>query len=258
MVYPKTATGPVAYNGASNDMSGQPDANHPEMPVETFSAELVEPQRRSGAKACLIGCLIVLVMGICFFAGVVWFVCANLGEIRTFVADTAREAVVSGIQDSDLEKGEKEAVIVQVDRLVERYKSGEITIEQLGRVMEELAQSPLMGALVMVSIDTQHIQPSGLGVEEKEQAQRTMQRVLRGFLEEKIRQEELEDILDHVMDRREDGSREMKDSVSDDELRAFVSQLKERADAAEIPDEPFEVKISEEFRQAIDRALTGQ
>jgi hypothetical protein len=257
-VCPQTTTGPVAYNGVSNDMSGQPDANHPEMPVETVSAELVEPQRPSGARACLIGCLIVFAIGVCLCGGVAWFVRAHLGTIRTFVADTAREAIVSGIQESDLDEDEKQAVIAQVDHLVEQYKSGEITMEQLGRVTEELAQSPLMGALVMVSIDTQYIQPSGLSVEEKEQAQRIMQRVLRGFLEEKIRQEELEDILDHVMDRREDGSREMKDSVSDGDLRVFVAQLKERADAAEIPDEPFEVKISEEFRQSVDRALAGQ
>ncbi len=236
-------------------MSGQPDANYPEAPVKTIPAELVEPQRPSGARTCWIGCLIVFALCICLCGGVAWFVYRNLGRIRTFAADTAREAITSGIRESNLDEQEKEAVIAQVDHLVERYKSGEITMEQLGRVMEELAQSPLMGALVMVSIDAQYIQPSGLNADEKEQAQRTMQRVLRGFLEEKIRQEELEESMDCVMDRRADGSRAMKDSVSDDDLRAFLSQLKKRADAAEIPDEPFEVDISEEFRQAVDRAL---
>lgn len=245
----------VTSNGVSNDMSGQPDANYPEKPVETISAELVEPQRSSGARACLIGCLVISALGICLCGGVAWFVYSNVGRIKTLVADTAHEAIVSGIRESNLDEQEKEAVIVQVDHLVERYKSGDITMEQLGRVMEELAQSPLMGALVMVSIDAQYIQPSGLSADEKEQAQRTMQRVLRGFLEEKIRQEELEEDMDYVMDRRADGSRTMKDSVSDDDLRAFLSQLKERADAAEIPDEPFEVDISEQFRQAVDRAL---
>jgi hypothetical protein len=236
-------------------MSGQPDAKYPETPVETISAELVEPPQSSGARACLIGCLIVFAVCICLCGGVAWFVYSNLGRIRTFAADTAREAITSGIRESNLDEEEKEAVITQVDRLVERYKSGEITMEQLGRVMEELAQSPLMGALVMLSIDAKYIQPSGLTADEKQQAQRTMQRVLRGFLEEKIRQEELEEAMDYVMDRRADGSRTLKESVSDDDLRAFLSQLQERADAAEIPDEPFEIDISEEFRQAVDRAL---
>jgi hypothetical protein len=236
-------------------MSGQPDANYPETPVETVSAELIEPTRPRGTKACLIGCLVVFGIFLCLCGGVAWFLHANIGRIRAFAADTAREAIVSGIRESNLDEQEKEAVVVQVDRLVERYKSGDITLEQLGRVMEELAQSPLMGVLVMVSVDAQYIQPSGLSADEKEQAQRTMQRVLRGFLEEKIRQEELEEAMDFVMDRREDGSRDMKDSVSDDDLRAFLSQLKERADAAEIPDEPFEVDISEEFGQAVERAL---
>jgi hypothetical protein len=236
-------------------MSGQPDANYPETPVETISAEVIEPQRPSGARAFWVGCLIVFAFCLCLCGGVAWFVHANLGRIRTFAADTAREAVVSGIRESNLDEQEKEEVIVQVEGLVDRYKSGDITMDQLGRVMEELAQSPLMGVLVMVSIDGQYIQPSGLSTDEKEQAQRTMQRVLRGFLEDKIRQEELEEAMDYVTDRREDGSRDLKDSVSDDDLRAFLSQLKERADAAEIPDEPFEVDISEEFGQAVERAL---
>jgi len=236
-------------------MSTDPFANVAKPSVETVSAEVVEPPRRSGAKTCLIGCLILFLIALCVCGGIAWYVYANLGHFKNMMSDAARQAIVSGIQESDLSEEEKQAVISQVDRVVDQYKSGEITTQELGKVMEELAQSPLMGVILIYSIEAKYIQPSGLSAEEKDQARRTMQRVLRGVLEEKIRQEELETALDYVTVKGANDTRELKNSVSDDELRAFVAELKERADSAEIPDEPFEVKIGEEFRQAIDRAL---
>jgi transcriptional regulator NrdR family protein len=236
-------------------MSDQPSPHYPNSPSEAYPAELHESARGRGTRACLIGCLIVFVIGLCLCGGVASLLYMNRGKIREIAADAARQAIVSGIQESDLDEEEKEAVIAEIDQLVARYKSGEITTEQLGRVMDELAQSRLMGVVVMVSIQNQHIEPSGLTAEEKQQAKHTMQRVLRGVFEEKIQQAELEDTLDYVMPRQTDGSRTWRDSVSDDDLRAFLAELSERADAAGIPEEPFEVKISEEFRQAVARAL---
>lgn len=239
-------------------MSGDFDANYPNYPnppVETVSAEVVAPPRRSGLKTCLIGCLILFLIALCVCGGVAWYVYANLDHFKSMMSDATRNAIVSGIQESDLDEEEKQAVVAQVDRVVEQYKSGEITTQQLGRVMEELAQSPLMGVILIYSIEAKYIQPSGLSADEKDQARRTMQRALRGVLEEKIRQEELETAMDYVSVKDANGSRQLKNSVSDDDLRAFLAELKERADSAEIPDEPFEVKIGEEFRQAIDRAL---
>jgi hypothetical protein len=237
-------------------MSGPPGTSQPYSPADAVPAELVPPQQRSIATACLIGCLGVMLILMLLVVGGIWLIYASKDKIKTFVSDTARETIVSGIQESELDEEEKQAVIDQVDRVVDLYKSGKITNEQLGRIMEELAQSPLMGSLVVVSIDSQYIHPSGLSDEEKQQARRTMQRVYRGVLEEKIQQEELEDALEYVMDRREDNSMNWKASVDDDQLREFVTLLKERADAAEIPDEPFEVRISEQFQRAVDRALT--
>jgi hypothetical protein len=235
-------------------MSGQADPRFPTH-SETFSAEVVEPPQRTAAKTCLIGCLIMFVLAICVCGGFAWYIYANLGKIKALMSDAAREAIVSGIRQSELNEEEKDAIIAQVDRVVEQYKTGEITTEQLGRVMGELSQSPLMGVIMIYSIEAKYIQPSGLTDEEKQQSRRTMQRVLRAVLEEKVQQEELEDALDYVMDRRADGSRDFKDSVSDGDLRAFLAKLKDHADGAEIPDEPFEVRISDEFRQAVDRAL---
>lgn len=239
-------------------MSGTPGEGYSIPPADAVPAELVPPRQRSIASTCLIGCLGVALVLMLLLAGGIWLIYASRDKIKAFVSDTAREAIVSGIRESELDEEEKQAVIAQVDRVADLYKSGEITTEQLGRIMEELAQSPLMGAIVVVSIESQYLHPSGLSEEEKQQGRRTMQRVFRGVLEEKIEQEELDDALKLIADRRDDRSIDFKASVEDDELREFLRLLQERAEAAGIPDEPFEIRISEQFQLAVDRALAKQ
>lgn len=57
------------------------------------------------------------------------------------------------------------------------------------------------------------------------------------------------------MDRQPDGSEQLKERLTDAELKAFLEKAKEKADAANVPDEPFEVNIADELEKAIDKAL---
>jgi len=222
---------------------------------ETFSAEQPPAQHagRGWLPGCLIGCLFAFVIGVGVCGGVVWYVACNVKEIAS---DMTRGLIVGAVENSELDKEEKQAIIAQVDRVVDKYKSGEISTEDLGRIMEELGESPLFGAIMIYSIEAKYVAPSGLSDEEKEQARVTFQRVLRGVYEERINPNELEPLTEHMTIEMPDGSRQLKESVTDQELRDFLAQCKKKADEAEVPDEPFEVKISEEFRRAVDRALS--
>ncbi|MCH5377838.1 MAG: hypothetical protein JJ992_28110 [Planctomycetes bacterium] len=225
-----------------------------DQPERPFTQEVTDPPRHRGRNACLIGCLVIFLICLIACSGIAWYVYANLGPLKTAMADMARESIVSGIRESKLEEKEKQAIIAQVDRVVDKYKSGEITTQQLQRVMQELAESPLMGAILLYSVETQYVQPSGLSDEEKQQARRTLQRVLRGVTEGKIKTEQLDSAMDYVT-VKQGKSRQFKKKISDGDLRAFLAELKRKADDADVPDEPFEIKASEEFRKAIDRAL---
>jgi len=191
-------------------------------------------------------------LGAGLIAGVVWYVARNVKEIAS---DMAREVIVSGVENSEMDEEEKQAIIAQVDRVVDKYQSGEISTEDLGRIMKELGESPLVGAFMIYSIEAKYVAPSGLSDEEKEQARLTLQRVLRGVYEETITPDELEPLLDPMTIQTPDGNRQLKETVTDQELRDFLAGCKQKADEAEVPDEPFEVKVSEEFRRAVDRAL---
>jgi hypothetical protein len=210
------------------------------------------PRRGSGIKNCLIGCLIVAVVGLLICGGVAWYVVRNF---KTLATNLARQAIVSAVEQSELDPAEKTAVIAEVDRVIDQYRSGQISTEDLAKIMQGLAESPVMGAILVFSIDAKYVQPSGLSDEDKQGAKRTLQRVLRGAAEKKLSHAQIEAALEPVTKGTSEDNRQLKETVTDEELRRFLEQLKQLADEAEIPDEPFEVKISDEFRQAVDRAL---
>jgi hypothetical protein len=181
-----------------------------------------------------------------------WFVYQNTGK---WVADATRAVVVQMVNDSDLPEEEKAEIKVQLDRVVEKYKSGEITLEQVGKVMEKLVESPVFATLIVKAAEAKYIDPSGLDDEEKAQARLVLQRIARGTVEKKIDPKTLEPALDHISHTDPQGNRQLKEHVSDAELRDFIAELKRVADAAQIPDEPYEVNFGAEIRRAVDEAL---
>ena len=221
---------------------------------QTFSAEPPYPEqtRSNWVPACLVGCLLMFIVSVLLCAGSAWYAFSHAKRIAS---NFAREMIVSVVEESDLETEEKQAIVAQVNRVVEQYQSGRITTEDLGRIMQELAESPLFGAILIKSVEAKYIDPSGLSEEEKADARVTLQRILRGMYEEQLDPDDLQTAMDYVSYETADGQRQMKNQVSDDELRAFLRECELRADEAEVPDEPFEVQISEELKQAIDRAL---
>jgi 2-hydroxychromene-2-carboxylate isomerase len=173
----------------------------------------------------------------------------------TWAANFARAALVNAVNESQLESAEKKAIVAQIDRVVEQYKAGQITNVDLQRILEELGQSPLMGALIVYGIETKYVQTSGLSDAEKAAARLSLQRVLRGLHEKKIVLQALDAALDKVCRKDSAGNRQLKERVTDQELREFVAACRAEADKAGVPDEPYLVKASDEIRKAIDRAL---
>lgn len=210
-----------------------------------------------GIGSCLlIGCLgIVLVSILVPCIGGIWFY-YNGGKM---IAGTARNMIVQVIEQSELEADDKKEVITQVDRVVDAYKQGKITMEDLGKVMEELAKSPLLPLAMIYGVDEKYIKPSGLTDEEKQEARLTLQRVARGAFEKKINEQELEPLLDEVSYKTgSNNQRQFKDTLTDAELKQFLGKAKQLADDKGLPEEEFKVKIGSEFKKAVDEALKGK
>ncbi|MBC8353943.1 MAG: hypothetical protein H8E66_18255 [Planctomycetes bacterium] len=207
------------------------------------------PPKRSGCATCLFVCLGLMLVCIVACGGGTWFVAKK-------APDWARDAIVSGIEESDLSAEDKQVVTGQVDRVVDEYKAGRITMQQLSEIAQELSQSPLVTLMMAMAAEEAYIKPSGLSDEEKDLAERTLQRVARGVFEEKIDPDALNTALDYISTQDSNGARQFKNPVADEDLRQMLAECKRLADEAEIPDEPYQVNVGAEFKAAVDRVLS--
>jgi hypothetical protein len=96
-----------------------------------------QPPRKSG-MSWLVG-LLLIGLGMLFLGGIVCVagVCYVASNLDKWVVGLGREAIVAGINDSELPAGEKTEVITQVDRLVAAYKERKINQADLERVFTE-------------------------------------------------------------------------------------------------------------------------
>ena len=224
----------------------------PPLPSQSLPPHKIEPPRRNAWMPVLIGCFgaILVVMLVC--GGLGWYAVSNVKRLATNVT---RDAIVGMIESTELPDDEKQELIGQVDRVVDQYKAGKITLEQIGQIVEELGESPLIGAAVVFFAESKYLDASGFSDEEKTAARRTLQRTARGIHEGLLQMDQLEDSIAIISRTGPDGERQLKDQVTDEELREFLASLKQLADDAGVPDEEFTVDIGEAFKEVVDRAL---
>lgn len=206
------------------------------------------PKKRSALATCLTGCLIVFVVVIILLLIVSWWIYRNLA---TWTGDFAKAA----ISETELPPEEVRDISVQIDRLSAAANDGKLSLAQFFTFVQEFAQSPLMTTLIVSAVDKQYITPSGLSDEEKTEARVTIQRFMRGLLDNKITQAQFDKAMEPVGTKKSDGTFEMKKQVTDDELRQFLTNAKTDADAAEIPQDVPAVDPSDEFKRLVDKTL---
>jgi hypothetical protein len=217
-----------------------------------------QPPRKSGTNWLLSLLLVgvgILLIGGAVVVGGVFYIASNL---EGWVVGLGREAIVAMVEESELPADEKKEVITQVDRLVTAYKEKKIGQSDLERFLTELDESPAMTALTLYGMEEGYFEDSELSAAEKEQGRRTFQRVLRGVYEGKISDEAFFTVLN---DLDEEPLREVANNgaeSSDDALKLALVKLKALADSEAIPDEPFQLKISDEVKKLVDKALAGK
>lgn len=224
---------------------------------QTPSGPVYPPQQppKSGCGGC--GCwltafLVLLLIAILACAGVAWYVAANAASIG---ADIARSGINSVVQESQLPAEEKQAIMKQVDRVVKGVKQGDITFNDFTQVAQKLEKSPLLTTIMVMTAEEKYIKPSGLTDEEKEAARLAIRRLVQGVVEEKISQEDLKHPLEVIMYEDAENKQQLKERISDEELREFVKRCKDLADTASVAEDPAPVKISDEIKKLIEESL---
>lgn len=215
-----------------------------------------QPEKKNSWSGCLIGCLVVFGLCCVLCTGVGFYAYSNFS---TWVTSAARQAVKAMLEDSDLPPQEQTDILAQFDRVADAYKDGQLTLQELGEAMQDLVESPLFGVVMLQAVETKYLDPSGLSEEEKSEAKRTIMRVVRGTIEERFSQQELETLTNQFLSnpqRTPDEQPRLKPSLTDEELRSLLADAKDLVDSKEIPDEDYEVKISKVVQDIVDDVLS--
>jgi hypothetical protein len=210
-------------------------------------------RRRSKWASCFIGCLIVFGVVVVLLIVLGFWIARNW---RGWFAEFGTQAVNVQIDASDLPPQEKIEIKEQVERVGSEFKAGRISMEQAVKIGENLVKSPLMPMMTVATIDAIYLDKSGLSDEEKADGRITLQRYVQGTIEGKISEQDIDSVMSHIADRKGNDRWELRQNVSDADLRAALAKAKSQADAAGLPAE-VEITIdpSDEFKKVIDEAL---
>lgn len=218
-------------------------------PVESYRPQPSGCRNFALGCGCAIGCLLLVAVGIGVWVALNW---------KNWAADLGKKVAADAVAKSTLPAEDKARILKRINQLADDFKAGKVSTEQLGRVMEQIAKSPLLPLGLVMAADEKYVKPSGLTDEEKDAGRRTLQRLARGAFEKSIPENDTQEVMKLLTDRQPDGSEQLKEHLTDDELKAFLEKAKEKADSANVPDEPFEVNIADEIEKAIDNVLKPQ
>jgi hypothetical protein len=170
---------------------------------------------------------------------------------RTWTAEVANVAVQGVLKDSGLPPDQQESILAEVKQLGDDFKSGKISTEQIGKVAKAISDSPLIPLAGVQLARVKFIEPSDMTEKEKAEAILSLQRFARGVYEKKISKDELDEAVKPVAEVRGNNNWKIKDNPTRMEIDQFIANVKAKADAAMIPNEPFDVNIAEELKKAI-------
>lgn len=210
------------------------------------------PKKRSMWANCLIGCLIVLVVMLVLGVILIVWISRNW---RGWTADFGSGIAKQAIAQSELPEQEKIDINSQIDRLATAFRQDRISGEKMGQLMENFAQSPLMTSFMVSAIEEKYFATSGLSAEEKAAGRSTLQRFMRGMIDKSISEQGIDDAMQHVATKDPGGEWQVKQQLTDEELRAFLKAANQEADLANVPAQPADFDPSDEFKKIVDEAI---
>lgn len=215
----------------------------------------------------LMGCGIALAIVLLLLIGVGVFIAMNW---RGWAASGMRQGMTAAIAELPVDDAEKAETQAVVDDFVARFEAGDISMQQLALVMQEITESPVMPAGMAMGVSQAYFKDSGLTAEEQADGRTQIARIAHGLAANTVTQDELRTVLAPIEAGAADsnviqfqlGNRQIRlkapNTVTDDELRAFIAQARQQADSHELPATPPTFDLSGELDRAIRTALGEQ
>ncbi len=208
-------------------------------------------KNKSGmATALLIGLIAVLLIFVA--AGV--YAAKNY---RVWIAHGITAGMNAVINSSAIPEQEKAEVTRIISQLKEGYLADEISMAELGLILEAIGTCPALPIGLVVQFEQSYVVPSGLSGDEKMAAGLHLNRLARGLADGRIDWSISEQILAPISDPGQDGKQHLRspELVTDTEILEVLVTAKDIADEAGISEEMIEIDISDEFLKSVEQAL---
>lgn len=200
------------------------------------------------------GCLIAIIAVVLVIVGAVVYVAMNFDRV---VSEGFALAMNIMIAQSDLPQEEKSEIIEILDQLKEGCQAGDISLEELGLILEAMGSCPALAIGVMIQFEASYVEPSNLSDEEKIIAKLDLNRFAQGLSSGLISWGETREISAPIMATDEEGNHSLREpsEVTDNEIREVLAAAKYVVDEAGISRTMVEIDISEEFKKTIEEVL---
>jgi len=209
---------------------------------------------KGGGSGCLratgIGCLSVLGVLVLLAIIVAW-------NFKAIAVSFARRGITTFITQSDLAQDQKARILTQVDRVAEGYRRGRISNAQMGRVFERLGELPLVHLGAAHLARERYVEASSLTEQEKAEAALLLERFARGVFEQTLKEKDVEEVLALVSEpsSRKGQERELKESLTREELDEFLALVRQKVEAAGVPQERYEIDVAAEIERVVTEVL---
>jgi hypothetical protein len=206
----------------------------------------------------LVNCLIALgaitAVAVLVLAIGGWYLYRNFTRLATQFAGAG---VIELVEESGLDEQEKQAVKVQIQRVIDGARRGEISGPQLERIAQGLATSPVMAAIPVIAFRNVYLERSGLDAAQRAEVAESIQRVAHGVMQRRIEQAALDDLLSKIATRQPNGphSWQFPSTLSDAQILDFAQACDRLAESKGITEQTPAVNLSEEIRRIIDQGL---
>ena len=202
------------------------------------------------AIGCGVVCLIFIGLGV---AGVFWVI-NNPREAQARLFAFGAEKVV---EEMKIPEEQKEQMITTIEKIKQDFIDEKITEGQAKRVFMAIIESPLFKQAIVLVVEQAYFDQSGLSPEEIEAGRVTLRRLIYGVANQQISEERLNEVLDLISTQGRNSQRQIEDTVSDEQLRAFLKDAKAAADEAEIAEDIPEINFADELDKAVELGLSG-
>ncbi len=217
----------------------------------------------------LVGCLVALgIAAVIAIVGTVFVI----NSWRGWVSGMTTSGLTAVLEEAPIEESERLEIVTHIETLMTRFEEKEVTIDELGHVVENLLGSPLLPAGIVMGADSLYIAQSEMDDAEKAQARIELARFSKGIFDETIDPNAIQDVIapietntpdenDIVLnfqvssDGQTTNALRSADEVSIEDLRLLIANAKAKADEAGVAAVPEKIDLSNEVAIAIADAL---